>query len=200
MLSANTKPSFEIGLPILKACVQEGNDATKYSNVFDLTSGEISLVSFSDRNKTIHFNLMKELSKGGHYYDLPQIESQKKMPLMPLKPTMYRYLIDGCKPVKDKVPKIAKSVKQLIEGLMKDTLNQQDFNPEFWRFLVPNQKDAQKELKSYGRFKSLTLLENATDTNKNYLFALDFEFQTVLQRYFFDNEGRIAGIKNEGSE
>ena len=80
MLTASTKPSFEIGLPILKACVQEGNDATKYSNVYNLTDGEISLVSFSGQNETIKFNLVEELSKGGHYYDLPQIQSQIKNP------------------------------------------------------------------------------------------------------------------------
>lgn len=200
MLSVNTKPSFEIGLPILKACVQEGNDATKYSNVFDLTSGEISLVSFSEPDKTIRFNLIKELSRGAHYYDLPEIDSQIKKPLMSLKPTMNRYLIDGCKPIKDKATDITKKVKQVFEDAIRNTLKQQDFAPEFWLSLEPNQKDAQMELKRFGKFKSLFLIENATDTNKNYLFAIDFEFNTLLQRYFFDTKGRIAGIKTEGFE
>jgi hypothetical protein len=157
MLSPNTKSSFEIGLPILKACVQEGNDATKYSNVFDLTAGDVSLVSFTEREKTIKFNLIKELSKGGHYYDLPQIESQIKKPLMSLKPTMNRFLLDGYKPIKGKVPDIKKKVKQVIEGALEDTFNQRDFNPEFWRSLEPNQKDAQKELKRRTQIKIIFL-------------------------------------------
>lgn len=200
MLSADTKPSLEVGLPILKACVQKGGDATKYSNVFDLTSGEVLLMSFSERNKTFKFNLKEELSRGGHYYDLPQIGLQMHKPLMPLQSTMTRFLLDSYKPIKNEFPTITKKIKRVIEDATEGTFNRQDFNPEFWRSLEPYQKDAQKELKNFGKFKSLTLLENVTDTTKNYLFAIKFKYRTLLQRYFFDQHGKISGIKNEGSE
>jgi len=200
MLTGTTKPSFEIGLPILKTCLQEGNYATKYSNVYDLTGGEISLVSFSGQNEIIKFNLVEELSKGGHYYDLPQIKSQIKNPIMSLNPTMYRFLINAYKPIKDKVPSITKKVKQLIEGAIRGKFNKEDFNPEFWISIEPNQKQAQNELQPYGKLKSLSFLEQGKGSVTNYLFLVDFEFQTILQRYFFDYKGRISGFKNEGAE
>lgn len=90
MLSADTTPSLENGLPILDACKQKGTYATKYSNVFDLNSDKISLISFSGQTNAIDMNLNEELKKGGHYYDLPEIQSQFNQPikLLPIKPVI----------------------------------------------------------------------------------------------------------------
>jgi hypothetical protein len=84
LISADTKPSLEIGLPILDACKQNGTNATKYSNVFDLTSAKISVNSYLGQKETIELSLEDELKKGGHYYDLPKIQTQLKQPLLSL--------------------------------------------------------------------------------------------------------------------
>src|SRR5687768_14885285 len=44
ILTSNLQPGVEVGLPILQACLQSGVSATKYSNVFDLTEGSITLI------------------------------------------------------------------------------------------------------------------------------------------------------------
>ena len=58
--------------------------------MFDLKSGEIFLFPFPDRDEEITFSLFDELKKGGHYFDMPQIQEQLKQPLRPLLPNMKR--------------------------------------------------------------------------------------------------------------
>jgi hypothetical protein len=90
MLAQNPKPTITNGAAILRACRQKGRYATKYSNVFDLKSGEIVLFPFPDRDDQIRFALASELKKGEHYYDMPQIREQFNEPLRPLLPDMKR--------------------------------------------------------------------------------------------------------------
>ncbi len=90
MLAKNPKPTITNGVAILRACRQKGQYATKYSNVFDLKSGEIVLFPFPERDDQIKFALASELEKGEHYYDMPQIREQLKEPLRPLMPNMRR--------------------------------------------------------------------------------------------------------------
>ena len=71
-------------LNILKAARQEGKYATKYSNVFDLKSGDIYLFRFPDREEAVKLNLARELQEGGHYYDIPDLReplTRKRKPL-----------------------------------------------------------------------------------------------------------------------
>lgn len=83
-LEPGTKASLKAGLPILNACIQPGEYGTKYSNVFDLKSGEITLINTLQNKQLIKLNLKKELAKGPHYYDLPKINQQLKEPLLTL--------------------------------------------------------------------------------------------------------------------
>jgi hypothetical protein len=76
MLANSPEPSVANGATILHACVQKGQYATKYSNVFDLKSGDIFLFPLSERENEVRFNLAAELGKGGHYYDMPKIREQ----------------------------------------------------------------------------------------------------------------------------
>jgi hypothetical protein len=90
MLAQNPKPTIANGAAILRACRQKGRYATKYSNGFDLKSGQIVLFPFPDRDDQIRFALASELKKGGHYYDMPQIREQLNEPLRLLLPDMKR--------------------------------------------------------------------------------------------------------------
>lgn len=69
---------------ILRAARSEGQYATKYSNIFDLKSGEIFLLPSPDQKEMITLNLQAELKKGVHYYDLPRISEQLAQPPQPL--------------------------------------------------------------------------------------------------------------------
>src|SRR6185369_1805347 len=84
LLTKTTEPTVGNGVRILRAAMQKGPYATKYSNVFDLKSGDIFLFPFPDREDEVKFNLALELKKGGHYYDMPQIHEQLTQAPRPL--------------------------------------------------------------------------------------------------------------------
>jgi hypothetical protein len=76
LLDQRPSPSPANAIEILRASKQEGQYATKYSNVFDLKAGEILLYGPPDWSEPVRLNLAHELKKGGHYFDLPRIRTQ----------------------------------------------------------------------------------------------------------------------------
>ena len=76
MLAKSSEATVANGTKILRATLQQGEYATKYSNVFDLRTGDIFLYPFPDHDDQVKLNLAMELKKGGHYYDMPQIREQ----------------------------------------------------------------------------------------------------------------------------
>jgi Acyl-coenzyme A:6-aminopenicillanic acid acyl-transferase len=76
MLAENSTPTLTNAANILRAAKQEGRNATKYSNVFDLKSGDIFLFRFPERPQAVKLNLAEELKKGRHFYDIPKIRDE----------------------------------------------------------------------------------------------------------------------------
>jgi hypothetical protein len=76
MLLQNPRPTLTNAAKILRAAVQEGQYATKYSNVFDLKSGDIYIYRFPDQTDPVKLSLAEELKKGRHYYDIPELKDQ----------------------------------------------------------------------------------------------------------------------------
>ena len=95
-LATNSEPTVANGFKIVHDCRQTGEYATKYSNIYDLKSGDIFLYPLSERDGEVKFNLAAELKKGGHYYDMPQIKEQLAQAPRPLllnmKPVSYTHL------------------------------------------------------------------------------------------------------------
>ncbi len=77
LLTDRPETSPANAIAILRASKQEGQYATKYSNVFDLKSGAVFLYGPPDWEKPVRLDLAEELKKGGHYFDLPRIEEQR---------------------------------------------------------------------------------------------------------------------------
>jgi hypothetical protein len=87
-LAQKSEPTLGNAATILRTAIQEGPYATKYSNVFDLKTGDICLYRFPDQGEAVKLNLAEELKKGGHFYDIPQLQvqmEQKPKPLSQLK-------------------------------------------------------------------------------------------------------------------
>lgn len=78
MLAENPEPDPSNAARILRAALQEGQYATKYSNVFDLKTGDIFLYRFPEHEGAVKLNLADELKRGRHSYDIPVIEEQLK--------------------------------------------------------------------------------------------------------------------------
>ncbi|MBU1821365.1 MAG: hypothetical protein KKG00_07620, partial [Bacteroidetes bacterium] len=158
-LAKAPQPTVQNGLPILQACLQQGEYATKYSSIYDLRSGDIYLIPPGDQQTEIKLNLSAELAKGGHYYDMPQLSNQLNQTQLALKPGMRRFLHDGYTPVPDPDPALAQRFKTLFENNANGSLKEEEFSPELWQQIAPAIKDIQEEAKKLGRMESFTLLE-----------------------------------------
>ncbi|MGE3310832.1 MAG: hypothetical protein AB7O66_12750, partial [Limisphaerales bacterium] len=91
LLTHRPESSPTNAIAILRASKQEGQYATKYSNVFDLKNGEVFLYGPPHWGKPVRMNLAEELKRGGHYFDLPQIEEQRSRKPMALTRAMKKF-------------------------------------------------------------------------------------------------------------
>jgi len=62
---------------ILAAVHSEGSSPTVYSNICDLTNGDIYLYNFHNFEETVKFNLAEELKKGEHSYTMTELFPKK---------------------------------------------------------------------------------------------------------------------------
>ena len=187
------------GLKILRACRQ--NDFTKYSNVYDLKSGDIFLRPLPLHDGEVTFNLAAELKKGPHYYDMPRIQEQLTQPLRPLPPSLKRFPLDEFKPIPDNEPKVTarfrKSLGDAIEGKMRS----KDYTEAMWEKLAPLQKQIQTDVRRLGDLVSMTLVERTEQNgNRDYRYLLNFQKVTVLQHFALEPQDKIAASEAESLE
>jgi hypothetical protein len=201
MLARGPMPTIAGGVPILQACLQEGQYATKYSSVYDLKSGGISLLKFSGDTEEVQLNLHEELKKEAHYYDISEVGQQmKEVPLL-LQSNMKRFLLDGYKPIPDQNPAITQKITAVLKNAVAGGLNAADFTVELWQAIAPMQQDMQIDLAKLGKLVSLTLLENGEeDPAGSYRYCIEYESATVIQLFVLDDRNKIALIKSEGAE
>ena len=76
MMAQEREPVLANAARLLSEVRSEGEYATRYSNVFDLKSGEIFLFRFPDHPDAVKLRLDEELNKGRHYYDMDKIKEQ----------------------------------------------------------------------------------------------------------------------------
>ena len=181
------------GFNILRDCRQKGQYATKYSNIYDLKSGDIFLYPLPDRDDEVKLNLAAELKKGSHYYDMPQIQEQLAQAPRPLPTRMKRFPIDEFKPIPDKEPEVTAHLRAMIQDAIEDTMHADDYTAEAWKVLLPKQKEIQANAKRLGDFISVALVERGeTNGQHSYRYRLEFANATVLEHFVLDREGKLA--------
>jgi hypothetical protein len=181
--------------------MQDGQYATKYSSVYDLKSGNISLLKFSDRTEEVEINLYNELKKGAHYYDIPAIEQQLKQTPMMLQSSMKRFILDEYKPIPDQHPAITQKISVVLTNAMAGELNFNDFTDKFWKEIEPMRQDIQADMAQLGTLISLTLVEDREgDPQSNYRYRIEYDNAIVLQSFVLDDQHKIASIQPEGAE
>ncbi len=201
MLAKSSEPTMANGATILRACVQKGQYATKYSNVFDLKSGDILLFQFSEREDEVRFNLAAELERGGHYYDMAQFRQQLAQAPLPLLINMKRLFLDEFPPILDQEPDITKHLRSTFDDAMRGTMRPDDYTAEFWKGLSSAQKEIQDDLKRYGDFVSMVLVDHKNeDSRRSYRYRVEFQKVTLLMRYVLDGQNKVEIIQSEGTE
>ncbi|MHC4241036.1 MAG: hypothetical protein ACYS3N_15040 [Planctomycetota bacterium] len=202
MLKKQPEPTVARGFEILSACVQKGHNATKYSNIFDLKTGEIFLFRrFSKWTKHVKLNLSLELEKGEHYYDIPQIRNQLTQAPIPLLNNMKRLLLDQYKPITDNEPEITNHIRKIVRDAFEGTMSPDNYTVELWRELSTIQENIQADLKRLGDFKSAVLVDRKDkDRQRSYRYRLEFENATVLQHFILNEENKLSFTQSESTE
>jgi hypothetical protein len=186
---------------ILQACLQKGKYATKYSNIFDLKSGDIYLYQFHQHVDSIRMNLVVELAKGGHYFDMVQIHRQFSMPVMPLLMNMNRLVIDDFPPISDPEPKVTNHIRAVMEDAISGKMRAEDYHAELWSLISPLQKDIQNDLKRFGNFQSITFVECKTEKgSRTNRYRIEFDNIRALMRFELDDQDKIISFKSEATE
>lgn len=195
------EPTEANGFKILRASAQKGKNATKYSTIYDLKSGDVFLVPLLDHDDKLKFNLADELRKGGHYYDMPQMNDQLAQAVRPLLANMRRQLLDRCNPIQDNEPAVTTHVRSLIQGMCEGTLHNDDFSAELWKNELPDQKKTQEIMRSFGDFVSMSLVDCSDEDGKRlYRYRLKFKKAILLQNFAFDQQHKLTASDMEDLE
>jgi hypothetical protein len=198
MLADSPEPTVANGAKILRACLQKGQYATKYFNIFDLKSGDIFLFPAPAQDGEVKLNLAAELTKGAHYYDMPEIHEQLTQAPQPLLANMEGSALDKYQAIADKEPKVAERVRTMLQDVIDGTIRLDDFTADLWKEAAPGLKEAQAQIKSFGRFVSLTLVDRSEEAGKrSYRYRVEFEKNTILQRFVFDEQNKLAASQTE---
>jgi hypothetical protein len=186
------------GAEILKQCVAHGDGGTKYSNSYDLKTGDISFYDFAAA-KVTKLNLSEELKKGGHYYETSQISVQKQLPPRPLMLNMNRHIFTINEPLANQAPEITSKIKNLFSDVANGKLKYDDLTEDFANDL---RKAEDKIRSSYGRFGnlvSLTLVSKEKNQSvTDYSYVLKFEKVTILWQFLITDESEIHDFNTLG--
>ncbi len=192
-LARRPNPVVAEGFKILRACRQGGYYTTKYSNIFDLRSGDIFLSYLPNRDDQVRLNLAAELRKGAHYYEVPEIRRELVQTVRPLPLTMRRFPLDLVKPLPDPESNLTAHLRDLIHESAQGTSHAEDFTPEMWKRISALPKGSQEDLKRFGGLNSMTLVErNEEDGQRIYYYRSEYANATVLQQIVLDAENRVA--------
>jgi len=189
------------GASLLHACLQEGTYATKYSNIFDLTSGDIYLHQFHQRVPSAQMNLGVELARGGHYFDMVQIHRQFSNPVMSLLLNMRRFVMDEFPPIHDPDTRLTNHVRALIEDAISGNMQADDYRAEFWSAISPLQMSIREDLRRFGRLQSVALVECRTEPQGRLnRYRIEFDNIRSLMRFEIDDRGKVVSFKSEATE
>jgi hypothetical protein len=200
-LAKGPPPTVADGFKILRDCRQTGQYATRYSNIYDLKSGDIYLYPFPERDDEVTLNLAGELKKGGHYYDMLQIQEQLVQAPLPLPLNLNRFPMDELKPIPDQEPEVTDHLRTMIRDAAIGAWRADDYTAEAWKDVLPKQNKIQNDLKKLGDFISMTLVDRDEENGqRTYRYRLEFANATVLQRFVLDGQNKFAAGGAEAVE
>jgi hypothetical protein len=188
------------GFKILRDCRQPGKAATKYSNIFDLKSGDIFLYPFPERDDLVKLNLTRELSRGAHYYDMPRINEQLAEAPRPLPIALQRFPVDA-RPIPDREPKVTTHIRGVLQDAAAGNWHADMLDDELRKRVSSEQQEIQADMKSMGELVDMALVqrEEAQD-QRVYLYRLEFEHAIVIERFVLDARDKLSAVEPEAIE
>ena len=189
------------GFKILKDCRQGDTYATKYSNIFDLKTGDIFLYPVPGGDDEVTLNIAAELKKGPHYYEMPKIKEQLAETPQPLRSNMERLPVDKYKPIPDQEPEVTAHLRAMIRDAAEGHPRPNDYAPELWDKISKEQNDIQESLKRVGELNSLVLVDRTNENGQRvYRYRSDFANAIILQRIVLNGQGKVSASRSEAVE
>lgn len=192
LYKAESDINVNVGAQILRQCMVSGDGGTKYSNSYDLNTGDIVFYNFANQNENTKINLTEELKKGSHYYEINQIAFQTRQSIRPLMLNMNRHILFINSSVADQEPLITGKIKNLFRDVATGKLKYDDLTEAFANDL----KKVEDQIKSnYGRFGNLKSLElihkERSQEFIDYNYVMKFEKVTILWQFLLNDENKI---------
>ena len=189
------------GTEILHQCVQKGKYGTKYSSVYDLKTGQITINQFLEGIASVDFNLFVELEKGGHYYDIPKIHQQLEAPLMPLLFNQTRLSLYEFDDISAEAPEIVEIAQKLIQNVAQGRLQSDMFSEVFWNSFKEEEGALKESMVPLGELKSIYLIkQEQQDSLQVNSFITVYENARVLMQISFDGRRQIRSIATVNAE
>jgi hypothetical protein len=109
--------------------------------------------------------------------------------------------MDEFKPIRDKEPKVTAHLRAMVQDLIEGTTRADDYTAEAWKKLLPRQKEIQAETKRLGSFVSMILVDRShASGQRSYRYRLEFAKATLLARFVFDQQNKLASGVTEAME
>jgi len=198
-LATNPEPTVANGFKILCACRQTGQYTTRYSNLYDLKTGDIYLLPIPGPDEAVKLNLAAELKKGPHFYDLPKLREQLAEEPRTLPYQFDRFPVDGFKPIPDLEPAVTDHVRRMIQDSMDGTMRSEDYAEGMWKIVSLKAKEIRDTARRIGPLGSMTLVDRTEhDGQRSYRYRLDCANAIVLDHLSFDAQNKIVGAFVEG--
>lgn len=185
------------GAQILKQCVDTRNGGTKYSNSYNLTTGEIIFYQFGETTEMTSINLLGELEKGSYYYETPKIAAQTRQPALPLMLNMNRHVTSIYKPFTNQEPATTAKIKHLFKDVTTGKLAFDDVSDHFAADLKKDSVNVKAVLVRLGKLHSLELIDKRqTQDLTDYSYIMKFDNVTILWQFLFDKVNNLSDFNN----
>lgn len=196
-LAAPPPPTVTKGTEILRACRQQGETPTQYSNLFDLRTGEIWVYPAPQPAEPVRLQLDEELGKGGQAYEIPRLGEQLRSGGTPLRPEQERFHLDRWPADEQPDATQATKIERLLRDAAQGNMSAEDYAPAFWSQLAPAQAELRRELARLGALRRVTLVTSTPPLASGQRCIADFNGARVLQRWEFDAAGRVTRFASE---
>ena len=193
MYKSESSLDLNYAAQILKQCVASGDGGTKYSNSYDLTTGEVVFYNFDGQKiEQSKFSLAMELEKGSHYYEIAQLPTQIQQPIRPLMLNMNRHILFNHQPLKNQEIEITEKIKNLFRETTSGRLKYDDLTVEFSNELKSNEAGVKSMVQRLGKLNSLSLVHKGN--NKiyvDYSYVMKFDNVTILWQFLLNEKNQI---------
>jgi hypothetical protein len=188
MLAPSSEATVANGFKILRASAQPL--MTRYSNVFDLKSGDIFIVGASETETKL--NLAVELKKGAHYYDIPKLPEQLKQTPRPLT-AMKRFVTEPFQAGPDPEPEVTAELRKQLADAARGEMQAVDYAPEFWKTISGKQKKIQDSLHALGDLIAVLPVERTRKGSERCdWYRVEFTKGTVFQIVMLNEQNRVT--------